>query len=285
MGKLRISTKMNLHATARDDLFKYVTEGLDFVKNAGFSAADFGSEILKPLGDNYAPFMDRVIGYTEETGFSFSIAHLPYSLKVSTDPSYEPIFSREMHNAIDAVAMLGVDYAVMHPNTITGPLSDFDRKASYDSVMAHLSPFVEHASRVGLNVVVENMRVVHEHYPTHRYCQQPDELAEVADALGIGVCWDFGHANICGIKQSEALLYLGSRVKSLHVNDNTAIDDDHMPPFVGNIDWRDAMSGLRAIGFDGFFNYEIATASIPAALREDFARYLVAAAGEILSYL
>ena len=58
-----------------------------------------------------------------------------------------------------------------------------------------------------------------------------------------------------------------------------------MPPFVGTIDWRDAMAGLREIGFDGFFNYEIATARVPEALREDFARYLVSAAKEIISYL
>ena len=285
MKKLRLSTKLNLHATPRDDLFKYYTEGLDFVKNAGFSAADFSADVIKPLGEGYSPLMEYLLRYTEETNLRFELAHLPFSLKATKDPSYMPIFEREMHNAIDAVAMLGVDYAVMHPNTITQPLSDFDRTASYDSVMSHLSPFVEHATRVGLHVVVENMRVVHEHYPTHRYCQEPDELAEIADALGIGVCWDFGHAHIGGLKQSEALRYLGSRVKMLHVNDNTSLDDDHMPPFVGTIDWRDAMAGLREIGFDGFFNYEIATARVPEALREDFARYLVSAAKEIISYL
>jgi sugar phosphate isomerase/epimerase len=141
-----------------------------------------------------------------------------------------------------------------------------------------------YGDKVGVKIAVENMRVVHNSYPTHRYCQDPDELCEVADALGASVCWDFGHANLGGLCQSEALRYLGNRVKVLHVNDNTRADDDHLPPFIGNIDWKDAMKGLSEIGFTGLFNYEIETKRIPKELRDPFADYLVEAAREIISY-
>jgi len=133
------------------------------------------------------------------------------------------------------------------------------------------------------------MRVVPNGTPVHRYCQNPDELCDIADALGIGICWDFGHANInakgSGIPQSEALAYVGSRLKVLHVNDNVAEDDLHLPPFIGNTDWKDAMKGLASTGFNGLFNYELGTARIASSLRDDFARYIVDAAKEIMSYL
>ena len=189
-----------------------------------------------------------------------------------------------MFASIDAAALLGVDYAVMHPNVSTVPLKQFNRRESYDRVMSHLSPFVEYANKVGLKVVVENMRVISGHMLSHRYCQTPDELCEVADALGIGVCWDFGHANISGVKQSEGLEYVGKRLKVIHVNDNAGVDDEHIPPFTGNVDWHDAMRGLELAGFDGLFNYEITMKNIPASVRKSFAAYLIEAADEIMSY-
>ena len=151
--------------------------------------------------------------------------------------------------------------------------------------MSHLSPFVNYANKMNVRIAVENMRVVHKPYPTHRYCQDPDELCDIADALGTAVCWDFGHANIGGLCQSESIKYVGSRLKVLHVNDNTGAYDDHMPPFIGRIDWRDAMKGLSEIGFKGLFNYEIETGRVPASLCDNLAQYLVNAAKEIISYI
>ena len=190
-----------------------------------------------------------------------------------------------MHRAIDAAALLGVDYAVLHPNAATMPLKKFNRTQQYDSVMTQLSPYAEHAEKVGVNIVVENMRVFPGAMLMHRYCQSPDELCEVADALGIGVCWDFGHANISGIKQSEGITYVGKRLKVLHINDNAAVDDEHIPPFMGNVDWRDAMHGLALIGFEGPLNFELSAKKIPKALRKEYAAYVVAAAKELMSYI
>ena len=143
----------------------------------------------------------------------------------------------------------------------------------------------EYAEKVGVNVVIENMRVINGARLSHRYCQQPDELCEIADALGIGVCWDFGHANISGIKQSEGLSYVGKRLKVIHVNDNTGIDDDHVPPFIGNVDWSDAMHGLALAEFDGLFNFELSTSRIPENARPAFAKYLLEAANELMTYI
>lgn len=190
-------------------------------------------------------------------------------------------FNKSVHKAIDAAKLLGVDYAVLHPNTTTVPLAEFDAQAHYDGVMAHLAPFAEHAQRIGLSLCVENMRLVHESYPIHRYCGDPEELCAIADALGIGVCWDTGHAHINCLKQSEALSYVGSRLKMLHINDNFGGDDIHLAPFMGTVDWPDVMQGLRAIGYRGLLNYEISTAGLPACTRASFGAYLRSAAEQL----
>ena len=235
--------------------------------------------------DGWQPVIERAKTDADEVGIHFELCHLPFSGRVSTPSDYLPIFNAQMYRAIDAAKMLGVDYAVLHPNTSTLHMQKYDKTAQYDLVMSHLAPFAEYAQKVGVNIAVENMRVIHENYPVHRYCQTPDELCDIADALGIGVCWDFGHANISGVKQSEGLAYVGKRLKVLHVNDNFAGEDIHILPFTGNVDWLDAMHGLALAEFDGLFNFELSVARVPSDMREIFAKYATSAADVLMGYI
>ena len=285
MSKLRISSTTNLYHYPQNDISEFIRKTLVFYKEMGFDAADFSMKIMPTAFDGWENIIETARRDAEETGILFEVCHLPFDAQICRHPERMPVFSERVHRAIDAARLLGVEYAVMHPNTTSLPLSEFNRQEQYDSVMSHLSTFVEHGEKIGLNIVVENMGVVYGSEPVHRYCGEPDELCDIADALGIGVCWDFGHAHINGLKQSEALAYVGKRLKVLHVNDNLAYGDIHLAPFCGTIDWRDAMKGLSDVGFTGLFNYEIATQNQPAAVQEDFARYLVNAAKELISYM
>lgn len=285
MKKLRISSKLILNSELKEDFSEYIRDGILFMKNAGFDAVDFTFNMMESVKDDWTGYIEKAMSDADEAGIRFEVCHLPHSSKLAKNPDIVPEFNKKMHKAIDAAALLGVDFAVLHPNTTTLTMDIYDRKAQYDSVMKHLSPFAEHAAKVGLNIVVENMRYVPSHIPSHRYCQEPDELCDIADALGIGVCWDFGHANINGNKQSEALEYVGKRLKMLHVNDNNAVDDIHILPFTGKLDWKDAMHGLNLCKFEGLFNYELHTNGIPRVLQADFAKYMIDAAHELISYI
>ena len=103
--------------------------------------------------------------------------------------------------------------------------------------------------------------------------------------MGIGICWDTGHAHINGIKQSEALKYIGSRLKTLHLNDNFGEDDIHLAPFMGTIDWADVMQGLGAIGYDGLLNFEPRTCGKTAELRKAYGEYMFTAAQDLMQMI
>ena len=285
MKKLRISSSLNLHSNDKSNFEKYISEGLSFHKAHGFDAADFTMSLVDFSNDLWQPKIEYAIKASNEIGLRFEVSHLPFSAKLCKEPDFIPIFNEQMHRAIDAAALLGVEYAVMHPNTTTVPIKKYNVAEQRDSVLAHLSPFVEHANRVGLNVIVENMRMVPGACYSYRYCQSPDELCDIADALGIGVCWDFGHANISIHSQSEALAYVGKRLKLLHVNDNTGIEDDHILPFTGTVDWRDAMHGLALAEYDGLFNYELHAQTVPSSVRSAYAKYMIDAANEMMTYI
>ena len=286
MKQLPISATFNLCYQSTEDLSEYIRQGLEFYARHGLEAAEISTKLFDLGGDGWRRQAEDAAEAVKNSSVRFATAHLPFlGAGILGDEAYMAVFDQRMRDAIDVAACLGVDYAVLHPNAPTFLEKDFDRRAQFDSVMAHLSPYVEYANRAGLSLVVENMRIIHGNRRMHRYCQYPDELCEVADALGIGVCWDFGHANISGVKQSEGLAYVGKRLRTVHVNDNSGVDDDHVVPFTGTVDWRDAMHGLQLAGYEGSFNYEINTKKLPAAVRDTFAQYLIAAARELMTYM
>ncbi len=286
MKKLRISSPLNLHYHSRENINDYIKAGLLFHKEAGFDAADFATGMLSLTTDDWKPQAEQALADSIETGITYNVCHLPFmGGGGAKTPEFLAEFDVKMHNAIEAAKVLGVDYAVCHPNGGTLPMKKYSRKEQFDAIYAHLAPYVEHAEKIGVKMVVENMRIIPTFVQSHRYAQCPEELCELADALGIGVCWDFGHANISGVKQSEGLEYVGGRLKVVHINDNGAVDDEHLAPFMGNVDWKDAMHGLALTGFNGVFNFELSAAKLPEATRKAFAAYVVDAANELMTYI
>lgn len=285
VSKMKISTGLNLHVCSRDNMVEYIRQGLQVHRSIGFDAVDFSHELLEGIGGDVAAFAEQVRAVAAETGVDVGVGHLPYGLSANASPEGVAAFNRRVHDAIDAMALLGIRYAVVHPNTWTERAIQFDHQARYDAVMRHLSPFVEHAGRVGLGILVENMREVHQSCAVHRYCGTPEELCRLADALGAGVCWDTGHGHINGLRQSEALQYVGSRLKLVHLNDNYGEDDIHLAPFMGTIDWADVMRGLRAVKYDGPLNFELRAPGNTPEVRRAFGMYVYAAAQDLLGMM
>lgn len=239
----------------------------------------------KPMGENWKAYIEAAAEDTKTYDLPMPVCHLPY--KTLRDPSPEELaaFQKSVFTGMEAAMILGVDHAVLHPNTVVLPVEAYDEAQQFAKTLAHLSPFADYAAKLGLRIAVENMPFVSQNGAVHRFCGNAEELCAVADALGIGVCWDFGHGHISGLKQSDALKHIGNRLKVVHIHDNFADEDTHIPPFIGTNDWRDSMQGLSAIGFEGLLNYEVGSARIPLESRESYARYLVSTADVLLEMM
>jgi len=75
----------------------------------------------------------------------------------------------------------------------------------------------------------------------------------------VGACIDTGHANIgMGVKPADLLRRVGgSLVWTVHLHDNDGSGDLHLPPGRGNVDWRDVLSALGEISYNGTLNLEL----------------------------
>ena len=184
-------------------------------------------------------------------------------------------FDSVMAKAIDAAHFLNLRWVAMHPYTTNVPVAEYDPAPCKEAAIRHLVPWLEQCDRLGVKLCAENMQGDPACFPHRRYCAKVDELIDLVDTLGMpGIVWDTGHAHIAVHKQSEALKAVGPRLKMLHIHDNFASGDVHLPPFFGTIDWKDFIVGLKAIGYEGDFNYEQNLKKIPSRLRAPLIAYL-----------
>ena len=58
-------------------------------------------------------------------------------------------------------------------------------------------------------------------------------------------------------KPEDAVLRIGDRIKHLHVSDYDFVDERHMLPGNGKIDWMAFIGALEKIGYNGVFKYEV----------------------------
>ena len=108
------------------------------------------------------------------------------------------------------------------------------------------------------------------------FSHNAEHLIGLVDSLNcdsIGVCWDFGHANLLFAQQQQMIRALGKRIKCTHVHNNWGVHDDHATPIYGNIKWDAVMPALAEIGYSGPLTLETHCWYDDNALLHSFARH------------
>ena len=80
-------------------------------------------------------------------------------------------------------------------------------------------------------------------------CRQPEELIGMTEGIeGIGMTFDFGHANTIG-KVNDFLPFV-HRAHHIHIHDNHGMSDEHLPLGAGTINW-DRVGKTIAANYSG----------------------------------
>lgn len=266
---MRLSTSTNIvfQSCPTQSLYD-VRHCLDLCTESGYHVFDLNCcdncEPGYPLTqDDWESWVSAVKRQAETLGVVFNQSHNPiYNIchpeQVDNWEWQEELTRRSMI----ASATLGVEWVVVHagtalPNGVYSKKETVERNASYFGAMA------EFAVSLGMKgIAIENMayRGPWSNSLPPQLCATTDGLIELIDYIGkdsVGVCWDFGHANLCHESQTDSLRRVGSRLKATHVNDNMGHADDHTLPFLGTVDWPAVMAVLGEVGYEGDLTYEI----------------------------
>jgi sugar phosphate isomerase/epimerase len=253
-------------------------EGVRFLHAHGFDSMDFNFVAAQDdYGDDWQDMIAEVKKAAEETGIQIVSGHLPFRGKTQEE------LESKVARALEMAGALGVKRAVLHPlGDGQAPAGEENNKYWYEKNIEFYSKFLPRANELGIALVTENMRDAHKAEGCHRYGSTADELIEMADALGLEICWDFGHAHEAKLDHYSELLKIGKRLTMTHVNDNwQGPFDEHLPPFYGTGDWSAACRGLSEIGYSNPLNFELKFKQLPDSILP-YAADLTRAIGEHL---
>lgn len=239
-------------------------KAVEWVAKAGFDAWDFSMFAMvrydwtnrrllpndHPLcRPDYLKFARGLRNIGLDNGIHCNQSHAPF-------PTAHPDIRGYMKRAIECTAEAGGKIVIIHPNNDASP----EENAAF---YLELLPF---AKEHGVKIATENMW----NWDTKRNCatacacSTPDSFMAHLDAVNdpsFVACLDIGHAEMrsLGTNAVEMIHALGGRLQALHIHDNDLVNDSHMIPFAGKIDFSAIIAALKAVNYQGYLTLEADT--------------------------
>ena len=141
----------------------------------------------------------------------------------------------EIKRALDMAEQVPFRFLVQHMGSSRDAADARRFDAAFNS-LEHLHIF---AKQRGVTIALEN---------TPGELATPENLRQfVTDTklTDLRMCFDFGHAHI-GDGVLPSMEAMRERIVTTHVHDNHGEKDEHLAPFDGTIEWKEALGGLAA---------------------------------------
>ena len=254
-----LATSTNILFERADGSRIPVEESIHRCAEAGYRALDFCfiDQVTTEtpfLGPDWERYLHGLREQAEALGVRFVQSHGPlYDFCNDPNPWQEELLRR----CVEGSRLLGSSWMVMHPMSIVNGnrLAPFtpERNAAFFRRLSDL------AGRSGVGIAVENMWG-RTREGVRRYAVDPEEFCDLLDRIdaeNVGACWDAEHGSIEDLDQGAAIRRLGSRLKALHISDQTSHANIHILPYLGITDWDAILSALAEIGYRHPFTYEI----------------------------
>lgn len=232
-------------------------------------------EMLGKTQDEWDRGTEDICRILDETGLACVQTHpYYYDLRISSEIEREDC-EFAIRQAIVTGGRLGAGWCALHPRSslTTGRYA----KQSLEDNRRAFDGYLELAVRSGTGIAAENLPIFHDIVPVIPfYSNSYDDLCELVDSFSdthMGICWDFGHANLMHMDQTEALRYMGKRIRCTHVHNNFGDSDRHLTPDQGNVPWEKIMPALAATGYDGPLTLEVHCCYADRDLLASFARH------------
>ena len=235
---------------------KSTPEMLGKIKEAGFDGLDIGYS--KGFLDNWEKNSHELREKLEKAGLCTVQVHLPYYSLFDPSNIFREEKDEEIKNALRSMDVLGASWGAYHPMSATDIGYDHNR-AMVDNA-EHLKMYLEVAEECNVGIAVENIPVFPDCPQYDFFTADFSEHCRLVDSMKsdkIGICWDFGHANLINYDHCEVLKVVGDRIKILHVHNNFGDYDRHLCPGIGEIKWEELLPALSESGYKGDLSLEV----------------------------
>ena len=221
---------------------------------AGFRYIDLDMYSFTPdcayMQDNWREEALKLKAVADELGMEFVQAHSQGGNPL--DPESVDFIVAATNRSLEICQILGIPNTVVHNGNADG-LSKEEWFVANKEFYNRLVPAME---RCGVNVLCENSTKSNmgDRYFINSGADMREFIEYVNHPLFHG-CWDTGHAN-CEGNQYEEIMAIGDELYAIHYNDNHGAKDDHVAPFLGQLNHDEVINALIDVGFRGYFTLE-----------------------------
>lgn len=244
--------------------------GIKRLEDSKFNYANLNfSEIQELLDkDNYEDIFENLIKFLRDSSIIFNIAHAPIHYPFFFNTYYKrediDILKHRILKALDISREVGVKRIVIHVGTYLDENYNYDIEKSIEHNIKYLAPFVKKAAESNILIAIENGTQMQKDEPAFKNTSPYiDELLKIVEYYNkkyekevLGICFDFGHANVGNLDMYNEIKKIDSKLKVTHIHDNYGTDS-HNQPFDGTINWDDVRKALTDINYDGELTSEV----------------------------
>lgn len=242
--------------------------GIKRLEDSKFNYANLNFFEIQELLDKDEDIIRGLIKFLNESSITFNIAHAPIHYPFFFNTYYRrkdiDVLKNRILKSIDISRKIGVQRIVIHVGTYLDNNYNYDMEKSIEQNIKYLEPFVEKAIESNILVAIENGTQMEKDEPlfidTAPYI---DELIRIVEYYNkkynkevLGICFDFGHANVGNLNMYKEIVKIGSKLIITHIHDNYGTDS-HNQPFDGTINWKEVRKALTDINYSGELTSEV----------------------------
>ncbi len=249
------------------DTFKL---GIKRLEESKFDHANLNFFEIQELLDknNYEEIFNDLVDFLNASSITFNIAHAPIHYPFFFNTYYKrddvEVLKNRILKSLDISKRVGVKRIVIHVGTYLDENYNYDMEKSIEHNIKYLEPFVEKAVENNILVAIENGTQMEKDEPLFKNtAPYIDELIKIVEYYNkkynkevLGICFDFGHANVGKLDMYKEILKVGNKLIVTHIHDNFETDS-HNQPFDGTINWKDVNKALTDINYDGELTSEV----------------------------
>ena len=221
------------------------TKELQQMKTAGIETVEFGISgcWLKETVLEYAEYGLEEI---KKAGLKLASVHMPFAVEHINLSATNEEELKETINYVKAIFEITEKYNpdayVFHP----GGRKEDNPELCMQSLIRSCTELKQYTKA---KICIENM-------VRSTFFERADQVKYFLDNTdGVYTCVDVNH--FLHDNPEDAILLYGDKIGAIHISDNDKIDEQHLLPKDGKLNWNKIVCALQQVGFNGSFNYEL----------------------------
>lgn len=244
--------------------------GIKRLEDSKFAYANLNFFEIQELLDknDYEDIFGDLIEFLKDSSITFNIAHAPIHYPFFFNTYYKrddiDTLKNRILKSLDISKEIGVKRIVIHVGTYLDKDYNYDINKSIEHNIKYLEPFVKKTIENNILIAIENGTQMEKDDPLFKNtAPYIDELIRIVEYYNkkydkevLGVCFDFGHANVGNLDMYNEIVKIGNKLIVTHIHDNYGTDS-HNQPFDGTVNWDDVRKALTDINYNGELTSEV----------------------------